>query len=54
MNIKRILERFTRYSNNENITIEELINIVKMNEDSIILDVRSPQEYNEGHLNRSN
>ena len=53
MNIKSLLKRVTRYRNNEDINIDELINIMKMNEESILLDVRSIQEYNEGHLNRS-
>lgn len=54
MNIRKFLGRLKEYRNNEDIGIEELKNIIKMNETSILLDVRSPQEYNEGHLNRSN
>lgn len=52
--INKFLEKLRRYRNNEDITIEELNNIIKINEKSILLDVRSPQEYDEGHLNRSN
>lgn len=51
--INKFLEKLKRYRIDENITIEELNNIIKMNKESILLDVRSPQEYNEGHLNRS-
>ena len=54
MNIRKFLGRVKEYRNNEDIGIEELKNIIRMNETSILLDVRSPQEYNEGHLNRSN
>ena len=54
MNIRKFLGRLKEYRNNEDIGIEELKNIIRMNETSILLDVRSPQEYNEGHLNRSN
>lgn len=49
----RFLERLKKYRNDENITIGELNNIIKINKECILLDVRSPQEYNEGHLNRS-
>ncbi len=52
--INKFLEKLRRYRNNEDITIEELNNIIKINEKSILLDVRSPQEYDEGHLNRGN
>ena len=38
--------------NIESITIEELKEIIKNNSNAILLDVRSKQEYNEGHLNR--
>ena len=39
-----------RNRNREEIYIEELYNILKKNKESILLDVRSPQEYKEGHL----
>ncbi len=52
MNINNFLLKLRGYRNDEDITIEEVRNIIKMNEESILLDVRSPQEYGEGHLNR--
>lgn len=54
MNISKFLESLKKHRNNEDISIEELENIIKTNEETILLDVRSPQEYKEGHLNRSN
>lgn len=42
-----------RGSNKEEITIEELREMQKQNMDIVLLDVRSPQEYREGHLNNS-
>jgi len=44
---------FKNYRKSEDINIDELNNLTKSNEEIILLDVRSPQEYNEGHLNRS-
>lgn len=35
-----------------NITIGEMTEIMKTNDNVILLDVRSKQEYIEGHLNR--
>ena len=49
MNLYRI---FKNYRNLEDINIEELKNLIKVNKEIILLDVRSPQEYKEGHLNR--
>ena len=43
---------FKNYRNLEDINIEELKNLIKVNKEIILLDVRSPQEYKEGHLNR--
>ncbi len=54
MNINKILRTIKKYRDNENITITEAQNILKTNKDVILLDVRSPQEYKEGHLERSN
>lgn len=54
MNAKRILKKLNRYRNNGDISIEELRSIIKTNKEFILLDVRSPQEYKEGHLNRCN
>ena len=51
MNIKSIFNKY-RYNEN-NININELKQI-KMNTEAVLLDVRSPQEFNEGHLNRYN
>ena len=39
--------------NRKDINIHELNEILKVNE-TILLDVRSPQEYKESHLNRIN
>ena len=44
---------FKNYRNSEDINIQELMNLLSTNKEIILLDVRSPQEYNEGHLNRS-
>jgi len=44
---------FKNYRNSEDINIEELNNLMKLNKEIILLDVRSPQEYKEGHLKRS-
>ena len=52
MNIKNILKKY-RYNEND-ININELNEIKRRNTDAIILDVRSSQEFNEGHLNRGN
>ena len=52
MKIKNILKKY-RYNEND-ININELNKIKRINTDVIILDVRSPQEFNEGHLKRSN
>ncbi len=54
MNINKLLVKLKKYRNDEDISIEEVKNIIKVNEESILLDVRSPQEYKEGHLNRGN
>lgn len=51
MSINRLLARLNRYRNDEgDININELKNLIKVNEEAILLDVRSPQEYDEGHL----
>lgn len=52
MKITKILKK-CRYSEKD-ININELKEIRIINKKAILLDVRSPQEYNEGHLNRSN
>lgn len=40
--------RFDRYMDNNDINMEELKKLVANN--AILIDVRSPQEYNEGHI----
>jgi len=49
--LKRIIRKFYRYK--ENITKEEMKEILRTNSNAILLDVRSHQEYKEGHLERS-
>ena len=49
--LKRIIRKFYRYK--ENITKEEMKEILRANNNVILLDVRSHQEYKEGHLERS-
>lgn len=51
--INRFLKSLKGYRSNENIGILELRNIIQTNQNCILLDVRSPQEFMEGHLNRS-
>ena len=53
--MRKIFAKIKRYRENEkNITINELRQLQKANVDFILLDVRSKQEYDEGHLNRGN
>lgn len=47
-----IFKKIKRYRGNNDINIQELKNLIRINDEAILLDVRSPQEYNEGHLNR--
>ena len=49
----KLYKFFKNYRNSEDININELKNLVKENKELVLLDVRSPQEYKEGHLNRS-
>ena len=49
----KIYKIFKNYRNSQDINIDELNNIIKVNNKNILLDVRSPQEYKEVHLNRS-
>ena len=49
LNIKNIMKR-CRISVND-ISIDELIEIIKANTNIVLFDVRSPQEFKEGHLN---
>lgn len=45
---RKMFKKNCRYI--DDISQNEIINIIKNNEDVILLDVRSRQEYNEGHL----
>lgn len=45
--------RGKRESNKEEINMAELEEMIRQNPQAILLDVRSPQEYQEGHLNGS-
>ena len=52
MHIKNIFKNLKYCRNNErDININELMYVISTNPNSILLDVRSPQEYKEGHLN---
>ena len=44
----KFFKRF--YRSKVNITKEEMQEILENNENTVLLDVRSPQEYEEGHL----
>lgn len=48
--LKRLIKKSYRYK--ENITIKEMLDIIKTNDNVILLDVRSKQEYNEARLAR--
>ena len=50
--IKGILRKYRTYNENE-IDYENAKIILKNNPEAILLDVRSPQEYKEGHLPKS-
>jgi len=47
----KIYKIFKNCRNSQDINIGELKNLLRVNKDLILLDVRSPQEYREGHLN---
>lgn len=52
MRVKNIFKNLKCCRNNErDININELMYIISTNPNSILLDVRSPQEFKEGHLN---
>ena len=46
--MKKFFKKF--YRSKLNITKEEMQEILQNNENAVLLDVRSPQEYEEGHL----
>ena len=51
MNIIKVLNGIKKHRNTEeDINVEELKHILNINPNTILLDVRSPQEYKEGHL----
>lgn len=54
MKIKDIIEKLKKYRGNEDIGIDELNELTNTNSNLTLLDVRSTQEYSEGHLERSN
>lgn len=49
----KLYKIFKNNRNTQDINIDDLKNLIKTNGEAILLDVRSPQEYIEGHLNRS-
>ena len=49
----KLYKIFKNYRNSEDINIKELKNLINTSKEIILLDVRSPQEYKEGYLNRS-
>lgn len=52
MHIKNIFKNLKHCRKNEqDININELMYVISSNPNSILLDVRSPQEFKEGHLN---
>ena len=54
MKLERFLNRMREHRNSKDINIDEVMDIIENNRESVILDVRSPQEFGEGHLNRCN
>ncbi len=48
---RKIINKIYRYK--EDITVKEMLEILKTNENVTLLDVRSVQEYKEGHLTGS-
>ena len=48
--LKKVLRKLYRYK--ENITVKEMLDIIKTNDNVVLLDVRSMQEYKEGHIAR--
>jgi len=49
--IKEMFSKKRTIENINNISYTKMQEILKENEGTILLDVRSPQEYNEGHIN---
>ena len=48
---KKLIKKIYRHK--ENITIKEMLEILKTNSNTVLLDVRSSQEYIEGHIRGS-
>lgn len=48
---RKILTKLYRHK--ENISVKEMLEIIKTNSNVVLLDVRSTQEYEEGHINGS-
>lgn len=48
---KKLIKKIYRHK--ENITIKEMLEILKTNGNAVLLDVRSSQEYIEGHIRGS-
>lgn len=51
MVLKRLIRKIYRHK--ENISLNEMAEILKTNNNAILLDVRSEQEYSEGHISGS-
>lgn len=49
--LKRFMNRL--YRNKENITVTEMLEMIKTTENVVLLDVRSTSEYKEGHISGS-
>ena len=45
---KKLLKKIYRHK--EDISVKEMLEIIKTNDNAILLDVRSVQEYKEGHV----
>lgn len=49
--LRKLLRKLNRHK--ENISVKEMLEIIKTNNNVVLLDVRSTQEYEEGHINGS-
>ena len=47
---KKLIKKIYRHK--EDISVKEMLEILKTNDNVILLDVRSTQEYKEGHVTR--
>lgn len=48
--LRKLLKKFYRHK--EDITVKEMLEIIKTNDNVKLIDVRSSQEYKEGHIAR--